>query len=59
MKQMILNTPIIYTDISPTGYWISDIVNAKCSFCGGRGSTAYKYCPHCGANMRKDNDVNG
>ena len=59
MKQMILNTPIVYTDISPTGYWISDIVNAKCSFCGERGSTAYKYCPHCGANMRKDNDVNG
>ena len=57
IKQMMLNTPIVYTDTSPTGYWISDIVNAKCSICGGRGSTAYRYCPHCGANMRRVNDV--
>ena len=56
---MMLNTPVtvIYPDTSPTGYWISDIVNAKCSVCGGRGSTAYRYCPHCGANMRRVNDV--
>ena len=59
IKKMMLNTPVtvIYPDTSPTGYWISDIVNAKCSICGGRGSTAYRYCPHCGANMRRVNDV--
>ena len=29
-------------------YWVSSTVNEICSACGGRGSSAYKFCPHCG-----------
>lgn len=51
IKQAVLKAQEIYNNTFPLGYWISDIVNAKCSCCGGRGSNAYKYCPHCGASM--------
>ncbi len=33
--------------------WIPSTVNDICSRCGGRGTSAYDYCPHCGRKAVK------
>ena len=37
------------------GHW----ANGYCDKCGGAGSAWMKFCPNCGADMRKDGDGNG
>lgn len=33
--------------------WIPSTVNDICSRCGGRGTSAFDYCPHCGRKAVK------
>lgn len=34
-------------------YWIHGTVNDICARCGGRGTSAFDYCPHCGRKAVK------
>ena len=33
--------------------WIPSTVNDICSRCGGRGTSAFDFCPHCGRKAVK------
>lgn len=51
---------IIQPEVRPQGEWVKDEYHSitinifKCSNCGGGGYPIFKYCPHCGALMIKE-----
>lgn len=62
--ESIKNAPIIEAEPTRHGEWIGKAEDWRhqvewfeCSLCDFPTSTAYKYCPNCGARMDAENEV--